>query len=221
MKKISNISKPIIWVVVILGVIIFAVVMGCWLLFGVLQNYEDVHAPERLYSEHGSYRFNIESISKDILEGKEILYEEVDHELGLEPPEDNKQVGDLSEDELFHIARSFFEYHWQDGMNDWALRQITYRALDCEKGMSGMVFAIYDFEKYYENEGKLIMRSNSIQSWDEIIDWWEYAERKDGSHHAIDIDNYTYNATQAFARVEQKGGETHAIIPRKRAKEFT
>ena len=98
MKKISNISKPIIWVVVILGVIIFAVVMGCWLLFGVLQNYEDVHAPERLYSEHGSYRFNIESISKDILEGKEILYEEVDHELGLEPPEDNKQVGDLSED---------------------------------------------------------------------------------------------------------------------------
>jgi hypothetical protein len=200
MKKTGNISNSVIWVVVIIGSIILAIVMCCWLLFGLLQNYDDVHAPERLYSEHGSYRFNTESILKDILEGKDILYEKVDHELGLEPPEDNMQVVDLSEDELFHVARSFFEYHWQDGMDDWALHQITYRALDCEEGMSGMVFAIYDFEKYYKNEGKLIMRSISIQSWDGTIDWREYAEIKYGSHHEIDIDKYKYSATQQYLR---------------------
>ena len=220
MNKFNKPSRSMIWIIGILGVIFLGVVLSCGLLFGVLNNYNDVHAPERLYDENGSYRFNLETISEDILGGKEISYEEIEFKIGFELPVDYTNVMVLSEKEIMYIVRSFFNHHWQEDVDDWALQQITYRAFNCEEGMSGMVYAIYKFQKYHEDTGKLIIRSISIQSWDGTIDWREYAEIEYGAYHEIAINNYDYSATQALALVDQNSGREILQDPKETCEEI-
>jgi hypothetical protein len=187
-----NKKKALLIFLLLLAVLTCRFIIIPWIL-------QDPQSPKTKSLGYGNIYFNPITIFEDLSSMNPVFKMDSEYKPGEIDPDTSDNIMRFSEDEYIKIANNFFSIHWNEEVSDWILVDVSYVFYNCEKGMSGVVLAEYEFEKKVSNnKNSIYHRSIQILPWVNTITWYEKEVEFTSLSNEIDWNKVSITATEAY-----------------------
>ena len=180
---------------------------GFCLYFFAIQDWDHTF-PDKENLGSGLVLFEPEQILSDIRSGNVPLFESVYKTPEYIFPDENTKSYYYSEDDYFAILKSFFEYHWEESIDDWQIAIIRITIDDCAAKLNGPVSYEFVLQKPLETgrNSVTLYRQIAFYNWSEYIYWHEYTEEGAPFKGGLSWEEAHGSGMNALYIAEQNGG---------------